>query len=141
MTEIACVVDGYDALGEACVWCPVTRLLWWVDILRPCLQSYDPANRQHRIYPLPGRYIGCAVLRRSGGLVLALDNGLHAFDPATGKLDALVHPERDEPGNRYNDGRCDRRGRLSDRHHGCCDPPGVRQLLPGRRGPYGSSHV
>ena len=41
-----------------------------------------------------------------------LDNGLHGFDPANGKLSFLVHPEPDEPGNRYNDGRCDRRGRL-----------------------------
>jgi sugar lactone lactonase YvrE len=45
-------------------------------------------------------------------LVLALDNGLHGFDPTTGKLDFLLHAERNVPGNRYNDGRCDRRGRL-----------------------------
>ena len=44
--------------------------------------------------------------------MLALDNGLHGFDPATGKLSFLVHAEPNEPGNRYNDGRCDRRGRL-----------------------------
>ena len=49
---------------------------------------------------------------KSGGFVLALDNGLHGFDPESGKLSLLVHPEPDEPGNRYNDGRCDRRGRL-----------------------------
>src|SRR4051812_23662324 len=24
MTEIACVVDAYDALGECCLWCSVT---------------------------------------------------------------------------------------------------------------------
>jgi len=112
MTETACVVDAHDALGECCLWCPVTRRLWWVDILKPCLQSYDPANCEHRAYPLPGKYCGCAALRRSGGFVVALDTGLHSFDPATGKLSLLVHPEPDEPGNRYNDGRCDRRGRL-----------------------------
>jgi sugar lactone lactonase YvrE len=44
--------------------------------------------------------------------VVALDNGLHGFDPATGKLQFLTHLEPNEPGNRYNDGRCDRRGRL-----------------------------
>jgi sugar lactone lactonase YvrE len=41
-----------------------------------------------------------------------LDNGLHGYDPTTGKLNLMVHAEPDEPGNRYNDGRCDRRGRL-----------------------------
>jgi hypothetical protein len=39
--------------------------------------------------------------------VLALDNGLHGFDPATEKLSFLVHAEPDEPDNCYNDGRCD----------------------------------
>ena len=112
MTEIACVVDAYDALGECCLWCPVTRQVWWLDIQRPSLQSYDPLTKEHRVHPLPGRYCGCAALRKSGGLVLALDGGLHGFDPATGKLSFLCQPESNEPGNRYNDGRCDRRGRL-----------------------------
>jgi sugar lactone lactonase YvrE len=112
MTDITCVVDAYDSLGECCLWCPNTRRVWWLDINEPCLQSYDPATGAHQVYPLPGRHCGCAALRRSGGLVLALDNGLHSFDPATGKLHLLVHAEPNEPGNRYNDGRCDRRGRL-----------------------------
>jgi sugar lactone lactonase YvrE len=111
MTEIACVVEANDSLGECCLWCPATKLLWWLDIQKPCLQSYDPVSRAHRVYPLPGRYCGCAALRRSGGLMLALDDGLHGFDPLSGKLEFLLQAEQ-VPGNRYNDGRCDRRGRL-----------------------------
>lgn len=112
MTEIACVVEAHDALGEGCVWCPVTKQVWWLDIRKPCLQSYDPVSRDHRVYPLPGQHCGCVALRKSGGFALALDGGLHGFDPASGKLQALVHAEPNEAGNRYNDGRCDRRGRL-----------------------------
>jgi sugar lactone lactonase YvrE len=111
MADIACVVDAHDALGEGCLWCPVSHKLWWLNIQGPSLQSYDPATRQHRVYPLPGRFCGCAALRKSGGLVVALDDGLHGFDPATGELEFLVQAEH-TPGNRYNDGRCDRRGRL-----------------------------
>jgi sugar lactone lactonase YvrE len=111
MIEIACAVEAHDALGECCLWCPVTRRLWWLDIRKPCLQSYDPASGEHRVYPLPGRFCGCAALRKSGGLAIALDNGLHGFDPQSGKLDFLIHAEQ-VPGNRYNDGRCDRHGRL-----------------------------
>jgi sugar lactone lactonase YvrE len=111
MTDIACVVEARNTLGECCLWCPATKRLWWIDIQRPCLQSYDPASRAHRVYPLPGRFCGCAALRKSGGLILALDDGLHHFDPAIGKLELLVQAEH-VPGNRYNDGRCDRRGRL-----------------------------
>jgi sugar lactone lactonase YvrE len=112
MAEVARVVDTYDDLGECCLWCPLTKRVWWLDIRKPSLQSYDPVSRQHEVYLLPGRYCGCAALRKSGGLVVALDDGLHGFNPANKKLQYLVHAERDEPANRYNDGRCDRRGRL-----------------------------
>jgi sugar lactone lactonase YvrE len=112
MTKIAAVVEAHDALGECCLWCAVTHRLWWIDIQKPCLQSYDPVNGQHQIFPLPGRFCGCAALRQSGGFVLALDDGLHGFDPTTGRLELLLDAESDRPENRYNDGRCDRRGRL-----------------------------
>jgi sugar lactone lactonase YvrE len=112
MAAIACVVEAQDALGESCIWCPVTRRVWWLDILAPRLQSFDPKTGEHRVYALPGRNCGNASLRKSGGFVLAMDNGLHSFDPDTGQTTFLVHPEPDQPDNRYNDGRCDRLGRL-----------------------------
>jgi len=112
MTAVVCAVASGDILGESCIWCPTTRRVWWLDILKPCLQSFDPATGTHRVYPLPGPNCGCVALRRSGGLVLAMPDGLHAFDPETGSLELLVHPEPGKPDNRYNDGRCDRRGRF-----------------------------
>lgn len=112
MVTIRAAIEAHDTLGECCLWCPVTRRLWWLDIQRPCLQSFDPVKGEHHVFPLPGRFCGCAALRQRGGLVLALDDGLHGFDPATGKLEFLLRPEPDRPENRYNDGRCDRRGRL-----------------------------
>lgn len=112
MTDIACVVQSGDSLGESVIWCPRTRKVWWLDILKPCLQSFDPASGAHQVYPLPGPNCGCAALRASGGFVLAMDNGLHGFDPETGRLDFLFHPEPEPPTNRYNDGRCDRRSRF-----------------------------
>src|SRR5687768_8610055 len=107
MTEIACVVQSRDALGESCIWCPATGRIWWVDILKPCVQSFEPATGAHRVYPVPGQNCGCLALRKTGGLVLALERGLHGFDPETGRLDPLLHVELDQPDNRFNDGRCD----------------------------------
>ena len=112
MTEIARAVEAHDLLGECCLWCPVTKRVWWIDVRRACLQSFDPVSRDYQVYPLPSPHCGCIALRRSGGFVVALDHGLHGFDPASGKLQFLTHPEANESGNRYNDGRCDRRGRL-----------------------------
>ena len=112
MTKIACVVEAHDTLGESCFWCPITGRVWWLDILKPSLQCFDPVKREHQVYRLPARLCGCVVPRKSGGFVLATENGLHGFDPSNIWLQYLLHVEPNEPENRYNDGRCDRRGRL-----------------------------
>lgn len=52
------------------------------------------------------------ALRRKGGLVIALEDGLYGFDPPSGRCDLLVPLEAEWPGNRPNDGKCDARGRL-----------------------------
>jgi sugar lactone lactonase YvrE len=112
MIDIACMVQSHDSLGESVIWCPRTQRVWWLDILKPCLQSFDPVSAAHTVYPLPGNNCGCVALRASGGFVLAMDIGLHGFDPETGKLAFLFHPEPEPATNRYNDGRVDRRGRF-----------------------------
>ncbi len=45
--EIRCVVQGADILGETPVWCDRTKRLWWVDVRRPAVQSWDPASGRH----------------------------------------------------------------------------------------------
>lgn len=50
--------------------------------------------------------------RRSGGLLAALRDRLAFFDPESGAFTAFVAPEADRPGNRSNDGKCDRQGRF-----------------------------
>jgi sugar lactone lactonase YvrE len=44
--------------------------------------------------------------------VLAIGCALHGFDPSTGAFEPLLTVEPDLPDNRFNDGRCDRAGRL-----------------------------
>ncbi len=73
------------------------------------LRSGDAA---HRRFPLPGTHVGSFALRASGGLVLSIDRGLQAFDPARGTCTELLIVETAPEGNRLNDGRCDRRGRF-----------------------------
>jgi sugar lactone lactonase YvrE len=108
--DIQCLLPVRDELGECPIWDPRTRKLWWIDILAPCLQSYDPASGAHRRYEVPGRAVGSFAIRKQGGFALAMDSGLHAFDPETGKSQLLVDPEPNLPDNRLNDGRADRRG-------------------------------
>ena len=59
--------------------------------------------------------------QQRGGVILAQPNGLHRFDPATGAIELFAHPESGEPDHRYNDAKCDPRGRLVV---GTLDPAG-----------------
>lgn len=110
--KVDCVLETRDELGECPIWDPRTRKLWWIDILAPSLQSYDPASGAHRRYKVAARAVGSFAMRKRGGFVLARNDGLHAFDPETGKSEPLVDPEPNLPDNRLNDGRADRRGRF-----------------------------
>jgi L-arabinonolactonase len=85
--------------------------LWWIDVKDPRLFRYDPATGDNREFALPER-IGCVALRANGGLIGAFMSGFKWIDPDTGALTPIADPEPDRPGNRFNDGKCDRRGRL-----------------------------
>lgn len=111
MVQVDCVLDARAALGEAALWCERERALFWADIEGRALHRFDPATGQDRSWSLPSR-IGCFAVRERDGFVVALENGFHFFDPATGALEAIVDPEPDRPGSRFNDGTTDRAGRF-----------------------------
>ena len=97
-------------VGEGPVWLAEAPALWFVDIKDPAIYRFDPASRGLDRWAVPAR-IGCLVPRRGGGFLAALKTGLHTWDPEAG-LAPLVDPEAALPDNRFNDGACDRRGRL-----------------------------
>lgn len=106
------VLDAQDTTGEGPVWCPRTALLWWTDIPGKRLHRLDPASGAHEVFATPGR-VGCFALREQGdGLLVAMDHAIGILQPETGRFTQLVEVETDKDKNRFNDGRCDRRGRL-----------------------------
>ena len=109
------VLDAKVLLGEGPWWNAHTQQLYWVDIEGCAVHVFDPATE-----PLPGKdrkievgqMVGCVVGRKSGGVALALQHGFYHLDLETEKLTPLVDPESHLPGNRFNDGKCDSRGRF-----------------------------
>ncbi|MFC7399855.1 SMP-30/gluconolactonase/LRE family protein [Chelatococcus sp. GCM10030263] len=99
-----------DVLGESPTWVGSTEHLYWVDLRRPALRRLDPSGRVET-WPMP-EVAAAVVPRRSGGVVLALKTGLHAFDPENGALTFLATVEEGQPENRLNDAKCDAAGRL-----------------------------
>lgn len=105
------VVDAQATLGEGPVWDPRRRWLTWVDIESARLHVFDPGGQPDRFYQV-GCLIGAAVPRRSGGMILATQDGFEAFDFETGTKTPLGDPEAHLPNNRFNDGKCDAGGRF-----------------------------
>ncbi len=105
------VLDTQSVLGEGPLWDVADQRLWWVDIEAGLVHCFDPHSGANETYEI-GQRVGTVVRRDRGGLILAIENGIAAFDPATGQLDILCDPEADKPANRFNDGKCDPAGRL-----------------------------
>jgi L-arabinonolactonase len=110
-SEIRCVVDCRNALGEGPLWCPIKRDLWWIDISRPSLWRFDPASSLHESWPLP-KPAGSFALRKDGGFLFAFRAGLVTLDHPGGKLDWLEPAGLDLGDSRFNDGKTDRAGRF-----------------------------
>lgn len=108
---VDCAVPGHDRLGECPLWDERTRTLWWVDSRAPAVRCRTDVSPEVRSHPLT-EVVGSIALRATGGLIVATASGVHTFDVATGRLSRIADPEPHLPDNRFNDGRCDRRGRF-----------------------------
>ncbi len=109
--SVECVVQNHDQLGETPLWCDRTQKLWWLDIEKPKLQSFDPTTGAHTALPQPGTFLGSLALTKTDDLLVAIDLELQHLDVATNTLTPLAEIESGLD-NRLNDGRVDRNGRL-----------------------------
>ncbi|MFI7135263.1 SMP-30/gluconolactonase/LRE family protein [Nonomuraea sp. NPDC050153] len=113
-------------LGEGPRWDADTGTLLWVDIPAGLVHRLDPAGDEQETIDV-GRPVGVAVPRVPGGLALAVSDGFAVLDG--GKLEvvaAVTAAER--PGNRMNDGACDRAGRFFAGTKAEDDTPGAGNL-------------
>ena len=103
--------DLHADVGEAPHWDERTKTLLFVDLTAGAVFRYDQSGVKLGSFCV-GQEVGAVVPRRSGGLVLAVRDGV-AVASETGEGFALTAPvERDTPGNRMNDAKCDPAGRL-----------------------------
>ena len=111
MSEVRCVVEDTEILGESAVWSVAEQALYWVDVRAPSIHRLDPASEEHRAWNVPEQ-IGSIGLASDRRLIAALRTGFFYFDTETGALTPIHDPEPDLPHNRLNDGKMDRAGRF-----------------------------
>ena len=104
--------DTRATLGEGLCWSPREQAVWWVDILEHRLYRDDAKAGTHAAWTFDETISAVAERADQPGLAVTLRRGLALFDPATRALTRLDEPERERAGNRFNDGKCDTRGRF-----------------------------
>lgn len=108
-----CVWNAHAALGEGPLWSVRQQALYWVDILNHRLHRYAPSQQQpQRSWQFDQEISAVAERAEHAGLIVTLRHGFAFFDPETEQLTSLAAPEAHLPANRFNDGKCDGRGRF-----------------------------
>lgn len=110
MKHVEVVCEAGNLLGESPVWDDRVHALWWVDIHGRTLHRWSAAWG-HGAWPL-AQQTGCIGLCEGPGLVCGTRTGFFHLDPATGRSVAIAEPLLGAENLRFNDGRCDRRGRF-----------------------------
>ena len=100
-----------NLLGESPLWCARRQRLYWVDIRAPALYACAADGSGLQSWPMP-EMIGSFAFRRSGALIVALKSGLYDYDPASTMCDVIATPDAALPDHRFNEGKCDPRGRF-----------------------------
>lgn len=109
--DVKCVIPGSDFLAEGPHWSANTGKLYWVDILAPAIIEGDPKTGERESFAMP-ELVGVTVPKKSGGFLAATETGIKAVEAQGTVISTLANPESDKPGNRFNDGKCDPKGRF-----------------------------
>ncbi|WP_096085635.1 SMP-30/gluconolactonase/LRE family protein [Agaribacterium haliotis] len=111
MSQVELALDAQAALGECPRWNADDQKLYWIDINKFQLHRFDPDTASDEFLQFEEE-IGCFAFREQGGFLLAMRSGYYLLDGWNTELTFISDPEADLEQTRFNDGRCDAKGRL-----------------------------
>lgn len=97
-------------LGEGIWWDESRRVFRYVDILSSAVCSADPVTGRFRKLSL-SETVGCILPGPDGSIGIPLRDGLYSYCPEDGSVEKR-YSWSIPPAVRFNDGKCDRNGRL-----------------------------
>jgi sugar lactone lactonase YvrE len=108
--RISFVGEHRNRLGESPLWDERIARLWWVDSVARLICRSDANGGGLESWTAPSE-VGSIALAETG-LLAALQDGFHAFDPLDGSFEPIAVPEAGNATVRFNDGKADRQGRF-----------------------------
>ena len=98
-------------LGESPFWHPLEQQLYWVDIPGKSIYRCNVFMGTVESWAMPSEP-GCIAPAESGGLVIALRDGIYRAKSWGGELVKLAAAQHDTTTTRFNDGKADPLGRF-----------------------------
>ena len=102
--------DVETDLGEGPLWSAEEEALYWLDVTQRTIWRHDTGSGQTNKFAVSGMP-GSIAVRAQGGILAAFRTGLALVDLENGTETKLASPI-DFGKERFNDGKCDRRGRF-----------------------------
>lgn len=109
-TSVEPVFDVAADLGEGPLWVPDEQAFYWIDVTQRTVWRHDTTTGKTQSFAVSGMP-GCIARRQKGGLIAAFRTGLSFVNLESGEETKIPAPI-DFGKERFNDGKCDRRGRF-----------------------------
>ena len=105
-------IDCRNDLGEMPVWCADSGTLYWIDVTQPGrIFHWRTTGNDLDFWELPNLVTGLDLVS-GGGLLVRSSAEVLRLDPATGQTTRVFSLPPGPIRIRFNDGHCDRAGRL-----------------------------
>jgi sugar lactone lactonase YvrE len=98
-------------VGEGPLWDVEEQALYFIDIVGKAVHRFDPDSAETRSWNT-GAIIGSMALRKKGGAIVALKDGISTLDLESGEVLPFAAANHIHPRAQMNDGKVDRRGRF-----------------------------
>ena len=104
------LLESIANLGEGPVWDGEKNLLYFVDIDGCKLNIYNPKTGENNQIATPGRIGMMSLCNSADKLICAIEKKIYLYD--FDKFTPLIMEDIFTDANRFNDGKCDKAGRL-----------------------------
>jgi len=111
MHSVECLSDTKDKLGESPIWVEEENSIYWVDIKRFLIHKFDTKNNNKTSWQF-NESIGCIAYIKKNLFIAGTQFGFKFANLESNQLIPIVDPEPDYKNNRFNDGKCDNKGRF-----------------------------
>lgn len=110
MHKLEIIENSKSILGEGPVYKEDENSLYWTDIKDKKIYKYDLKSKELINYKF-NKEIGSYAFTQDNKLIATTNDGFEYLDLKTKEISSILNPESHLPNNRFNDGKCDEKGR------------------------------